>query len=186
MILTVAAAAGLWVNRLNWLAFVDRWRNPVDAHDTLEHILDLVAPHLAAGTIAVLVVRMRSPRPPLRRLVRQAGTVACMVALAVLLVIACWVGMTTAMGRAVEFSEHAIIANAVVHSRGSFALYPVTGRNLVIYADRVGFAIAGAWLSLWLSGRWRPEPTWVDRLGRALGWLWLSFAVVLWLRCYAV
>jgi hypothetical protein len=183
MILTVAAAAGLWVNRLNWLAFVERWRRPVDAHDTLEHILDLVAPHLAALTIALLVLRMRSPRPPVRRLARQPGTVACMVASAVLLVVACWVGMTTATGRALEFSEHA--TKDLVHSRGSFSLYP-SGRNLVVYADRIGFAIAGAWLSLWLAGRWRSEPTWIDRLGRAMGWLWLILALVFWLRCYSI
>jgi hypothetical protein len=184
MILVVAAVAALSVNRLNWPGFVQRWRHPVDAHDSIEHILDLVMPHLAAGTIALLVIRLRSPRPPCRRLARQPGTVACMVGLAVLLAIACWLGMTAVTGRVPEFSEHATRAGG--HSAGSFPLFPFSGRSLVAYGDRIGFAVAGAWLSLWLSGRWRAEPTWIDRLGRTVGWLWLLIAAVLWLRCYSI
>jgi hypothetical protein len=184
MMCVVAAAVGLWVNQRNWVSFVARWQRPVDSHDTLEHVLDLVTPHLAAMTIAVFAVRMRAPRPPLCRLARQPGLVACAVALSALLVIACWVGVTTAMGRAVEFSEHA--TNDFEHSRGSFVLYPLSGRNLVVYGDRIGFAVAGAWLWLWISGRWRAEPTWVDRLGRVMGWLWLVLALVFWLRCYSI
>ena len=75
-------------------------------------------PHLAAGTIAVLVMRMRSSRPPYSRLARQPGTVACTVALAVLLVIGCWAGITMATGRVFEFSEH--VRNAGPHTKGGF------------------------------------------------------------------
>jgi hypothetical protein len=35
------------------------------------------------------------------------------------------------------------------------------------------YGVAGAWLALALAGWWRPEPSWVDRLGRALGLGWL-------------
>jgi hypothetical protein len=187
MILVVAAAAALSVNRLNWLNFVEWWRQPLDAEDSIEHVLDLVTPHLAAATIAMLVMRMRSPRPPLRRLARQPGTVACMVALSMLLVIAGWVGFTTATGRVFEFSEH--IVKAGRHGEEAsvgYPLYPFSGRFFVVYGDRIGFAVAGAWFSLWLAGRWQPEPTWIDRLGRAMAWLWLILTLVLWLRCYSV
>jgi hypothetical protein len=34
-------------------------------------------------------------------------------------------------------------------------------------------AVAGAWLVLALAGWWRPEPGWIDRLGRVLGFLWI-------------
>jgi hypothetical protein len=171
MILVVAVAAGLSVNRLNWAGFVDRWRQPIDAHDSIETFLALVAPQLAAGTIATLVLRMRNPRPSFRRIAREPGSAACTVALAAFVVIACWVGLITAMGRSVEFSEH--LTKAGVHTYGSAALYPLSGRILVAYGDRIAFAIAGAWLAVCLSGRWRPEPTWLDRLGRTMGWLWL-------------
>jgi hypothetical protein len=56
----------------------------------------------------------------------------------------------------------------------------------VAYGDRIGFAVAGAWLALCLVGRWKSEPTWIDRPGRAIGCLWIALTVVIWLRCYAV
>jgi hypothetical protein len=146
-----------------------------------------MTPHLAAGTAAVLVMRMRIPRPPCFRLARQPGTVACVVALAVIPVIACWVAVTTVTGRVVRFSEHLTIAG--IHGNGGtvgYPIYPFSGRFLVAYGDRIGFAVAGAWLSLGLAGCWRPEPTWIDRLGRAAGCLWLIATLVLWLRCYSV
>jgi hypothetical protein len=40
-----------------------------------------------------------------------------------------------------------------------------------------GVVVAGAWLTLRLAGAWRPEPTWVDRAGRALGVFWLVAAL---------
>jgi len=33
--------------------------------------------------------------------------------------------------------------------------------------------VAGAWLILMLAGWWRPEPSWIDRLGRVLGLFWV-------------
>jgi hypothetical protein len=40
--------------------------------------------------------------------------------------------------------------------------------------SEVGCAIAAAWVVQWASGRWRPEAYWIDRLGRALGFLWIA------------
>ncbi len=40
-------------------------------------------------------------------------------------------------------------------------------------ADRA-FAVALAWAALGLAGRWRPERSWDDRLGRAVGLFWLA------------
>jgi hypothetical protein len=143
------AAAGFSVNRLNWLGFLERWRQPLDPHDSIEHVLDLVTPHLAAATIAVLVMRMWSPRPPFSRFARQPGTVACIVALAVVLVIACWVGITTATGRVLEFSEHVVrLGGHGKEASVGYPIYPFSGRFLFAYGDRIGFAVAGAWFSL--------------------------------------
>jgi hypothetical protein len=44
-----------------------------------------------------------------------------------------------------------------------------------------GSAVLWCWVTLALSGRWRPARGWLDRLGRVLGCCWL----VLWL-VYAV
>jgi hypothetical protein len=35
-------------------------------------------------------------------------------------------------------------------------------------------AVAGIWSLLICDRRWRPEPTWIDRLGRCLGIYWLA------------
>ena len=61
-----------------------------------------------------------------------------------------------------------------------------TGRLITVYGDYVGFAVGGAWLALVLFGRWRPEKTWLDRLCRAMGWLWLSLPPVIWLNSLLV
>jgi len=117
------------------------------------------------------------PRPPLRRLARQPGAAACLGATAALLIIAIWWVTTLATGRVVwAWRDAWLLPNGAAAS--------ATGTNWpLIYGDRVGFTVAGTWLALWLTSRWRPEPTWGDRLGRALGWLWLAVTAVLWLRC---
>ena len=45
--------------------------------------------------------------------------------------------------------------------------------------DLYSLAVAGAWLALALSGRWRPEPDWLDRAGRVLGLLWIVSPLLL-------
>jgi hypothetical protein len=42
-------------------------------------------------------------------------------------------------------------------------------------------AVAVAWLALAVTGRWHPERSWIDRLGRALGLGWLViFLLSIW------
>ena len=188
MILVVVAAACLSVNRRDWPGFLDRWMTPVDAHDSIEHFLDLMMPYLAAMTLATLAMRMRSPRPRFRRIARQPGSVACMVALAVMVVIASWIAITILTGRVVKFTQHLIPLGSSIHERGDVGYpgYPFGGRVLVVWGDRVAFAVAGAWLAMIVVGSWKSEPTWIDRLGRGIGCLWIALFVLLWLRCYTV
>ncbi len=42
--------------------------------------------------------------------------------------------------------------------------------------DRHGCLVIGAGAVLVFRGRWKPEPCWVDRLGRLLGVSWIGFA----------
>jgi hypothetical protein len=105
-----------------------------------------------------------------------------MVSTAALLLIVGWIATTMATGRLIEFSTD-VISWPFHGGRGvgGFFHFP-SGKAFVIYGDRVGFAVAGAWLALQLCGQWRSEPTWIDRLGRATGWFWLGLSVVLWVR----
>ncbi len=52
------------------------------------------------------------------------------------------------------------------------------------YADRVGFAVAGAWLVLALGGSWSRGQGWVDRLGRVIGWCWIAASLTVWLLIF--
>ncbi|MGO9465878.1 MAG: hypothetical protein ACLQIB_23780 [Isosphaeraceae bacterium] len=38
------------------------------------------------------------------------------------------------------------------------------------------------YFALMVSGRWRSEPGWVDRMGRLLGITWIAVAVLAWSR----
>jgi hypothetical protein len=182
MILIVAAAAGLSVNRTDWRGGSFIWRS-TDAYGSIVYILSLLLPHASAMTAALLAIRLRRPRPTLRRVARQPGVVACEVALVALLVVVCWAAFTTATGRVIEFSQLVQrVPKGGGHGSSGAVSYPLTGRLLTVYGDRIGFAVAGAWLSLLLFGRWRPERTWIDRRCRAMGWIWLSLTLVIWLR----
>jgi hypothetical protein len=46
----------------------------------------------------------------------------------------------------------------------------------------VSYAVLAAWTILFLSHRGRPERSWIDRAGRALGICWIVFALVFWLN----
>jgi hypothetical protein len=43
-------------------------------------------------------------------------------------------------------------------------------------SQRIGAAVFWCWMTMALSGRWRLEPTWLDRLCRVLGFAWLAAA----------
>ncbi len=43
----------------------------------------------------------------------------------------------------------------------------------MIQRGYVAAGVAGAWFLLVLAAWWRPEPNWIDRLGRVLGFLWI-------------
>lgn len=42
----------------------------------------------------------------------------------------------------------------------------------------IGLAVACGWMLLLVSGRWRPERSWIDRAGRVLGWFWIAILPV--------
>lgn len=128
-------------------------------------IIVRTAPFASAITIALLFLRLRRPRPTPLRLARQPGFIACLVASLVLFV-----------GGSMTFSG--VSRNASAPWRGlrvsdffPYLLQPF-GRA------EVGFAVAAAWLVLILGGRWRPETSWIDRWGCAMGAYWIMLVPV--------
>ncbi len=111
-------------------------------------------------SLTVLVLAITPPCPPVRRLVRQPGFVAC-----------CVVAMTVLITGPLAFaiSQHNFIAGLPTSTRLQIYL----GEALTFRRGEGGFAVASAWLVLWANGRWRSQPSWADRLGRLLGLFWV-------------
>lgn len=116
----------------------------------------LVFPSVLTFTFATLALRFRHPRPCLARIFRQPGAVGCSAAILSFLL-----ALLT-------------LAPSTLHSLGS-PIYGAWMVNAWLHTSRMtGVAVASAWLALALSGRWRSERTWVDRLGQAVSASWIA------------
>src|SRR5262249_36756626 len=119
-----------------------------------------VIPGLVAWTVACLLLRLRRPRPPWRRLSRQPGTMACLIA-------------TVAIGLSAAFGA----IGWVMEDQRDDAIEWLAVQSLAV-PPQPGAAVFWCWVTMALSGRWRPEPTWLDRLCRLLGLAWLTMALL--------
>jgi hypothetical protein len=135
----------------------------------------LVLPVLACLSLALLVIGLRPPRPRLRRLVLRPGMAACLASCLVLAVIAAWAGLWALAGRPPLGSSWTLYSQSGsgVSSRSVVLAAAWMPSFLTRFADRPGYAVAGAWLILVCAGRWRPDPNWIDRAGRLLGLGWI-------------
>lgn len=127
---------------------------------TAELMTVSLIPSLGAWTLGCLVLRLMRPRPPWRRCSRQPGGMACLIAMAA-------VAVSTALS---------VTARGLSSERYDDEAW--LGWQIMIGSIAVGVAIFWCWATLLLSGRWRSEPSWVDRLGRLLGGLWLVVTLI--------
>jgi hypothetical protein len=171
MVLTAATAAGLSIVQFAWpgkavvagIFTPPVWQPGYPTKAWMVPIADRVVPFLpclAAWTGAFVITRLRGPRPRPRRLVLQPGLVAAVAALLVLLI-----------ESVLLFGCARIDGRFGWSSRQSIALFVVNG--VVLLAHHAGWAVAVSWCTLAFTGRWRAEPSWVDRWGRALGCTWI-------------
>jgi hypothetical protein len=174
LVLTAATAVGLSSLQLGWPrkpvgAWIFTWpvlRRSVSGYPSktwLIPIAERVAPFLpclAAWTAAFLVVRLLGCRPRWRRLVLQPGFVAGVAALAVLAIESLLLIGSAKLDGRFGWSSPAGVSQFVAN-------------GIILLAHHAGWAVAVSWFTLVLIGRWRPEPSWVDRCGRALGCVWV-------------
>jgi hypothetical protein len=152
--------------RIDWML-----RGPRGLLGLIVHVLaEMPLPFMIMWTVALLGLRLRQPRPALRRLARQPGLVACGAAmLALILEVAgiilgeIVVPPSSVIARTVPPYLRLSLPRAILHSI----------RGTILLQVNAGCAVAGALLILALSGRWRSEPSWLDRSGRALGYAWM-------------
>ena len=102
--------------------------------------------------LRLLAIRLRRPRPRWRRLACQPGFVACVAAAASLLLCG--------------LASLALLA--------ADNLFIVRQLSIVSYASGMLLLRGGAWLALVLGSRWRADPSWIERMDRSVGVLWIS------------
>jgi len=187
MALVVAGAIAIaWFRQGIWATFPDGLFGLI-AHYvrqgvTVGGIIRFTAPQLAraAGyglapwTVALLILRVRKPRPGWRRLLRQPGMVA---GVAAVLTIACkglLLVVSMALKAAYEIQGPGFL---IAWQRRWKSFQHWGGISGWIFPD-VGLVVLVSWIALRLSGRWRVEVSWIDRAGRLVGICWIAAYVV--------
>ena len=165
MILIVATAIGTALVRtylLDIMASMPRrgiWMPPnprIRTQIAMRAVLLAGVPLLAVWTVALLLLRLRRPRPRLRRLFRQPGAIACAVVMLAVPLDAPWM--------------------VLIFNTGYWDTY--NAANIIVNHVGGGYVVLGGWSTLALSGRWRAEPSWIDRAGRIIGVAWIVATVL--------
>jgi hypothetical protein len=128
-------------------------------------LFGLVPRYIALGMVCLLAMRLRRPRPNLRSLSRQPGAVACAAA-------------------AAAMAAGGIVVLSLLRPVDDWYFlqdHPEAEHPWQIVVSRVSMAVPAAWFILAWSGRWRSEPSWIDRMGRVLGAYWIGLLTY---HCY--
>ncbi len=129
--------------------------------------LVVASPLLTPWSVALLGLALRPPRPPLRRLLGRPGIAALMA--------------SPVLAPLVAIRVAIILRSVPINARGEYGIR-LFWLNLIPAVDS---AVAVAWLSIWLGGRWRRSADWIDAAGRALGLAWFATDLALQLRWWA-
>jgi magnesium-transporting ATPase (P-type) len=136
-----------------------------------------------SGVALVILRRVRRPKAPFWR-ARRPGALACLISTVILGVFLAFQAIAPSSQdvfrilvgpysevRAVVTYQH---FDPTVLSRENIDPFLNTALRMPRWT---GFVIAGAWLALAVMGRWRPERSWIDRFGRAIGIFWIVAAL---------
>ncbi len=121
-------------------------------------LMVLSLPVAAAWTLVLIPLRLARPRPPWRRLARQPGLVAGLAVAPAFASIGLMSGVAAPAAGLVRLQRHA--------------------EAVLFLPTMAGLVVLGSWMAPIAGRRWRPEPSWIDRLGRALGVYWIAMALV--------
>jgi hypothetical protein len=150
--------------------------------DVLGYLLGLVRGSLPAVsaliaplTIAVLVMRLRHPRPPVAQCFRRYGAAACgLASIVVLLEI---INAVLDLPGRLNWSRLNVDFQLWSAPSNSFQARTRYGAIALSLGESPGLSVAGAYLALWATGLGRAERSWIDRSGRVLGWMWVLIAL---------
>ena len=172
LILVGAVALAFAVMRTDylWPDFSEKLVAYSDYLNNIHHLIFFMFPGLVSLSVAILILRLRKPRPVLRRLTRQPGWVACTVTVIVL-------GIRTANLSSVA---GVLILDLKGNSFWGWFLDVAMADDIKLVPSDIGCAVAAAWTIQKIGGRWRLEPCWIDRAGRVLGTLWIATTPFAW------
>ncbi|WP_435008512.1 hypothetical protein P12x_005719 [Tundrisphaera lichenicola] len=117
-------------------------------------------------SLALIPLRWAGLRPSTSRIARQPGMVACVATIGAMIL---GIGLNAAQ---------AAMTLSVDQPGMTYTYSP----NYYWYGGTgmIGPVVTGAWVALALGGRWSPERSWIDRLGRLLGAYWvISFPMTI-------
>ena len=136
---------------------------------TITNSIRLAEPALMAWSVVLLLLRLRRPRPHWSRMILQPGTIVGVVSVLVLLLESLQLGFITFLYRVSGFEFW----------KGDHWNHQwVAVRSWVLEASwQVALGVFITWSILALSRQWQPEPSWIDRMGRILGLLWILSAL---------
>jgi hypothetical protein len=160
MIAVVGSAVGFSCCRTVILGSID----PIAGFSALNWAFTAVAAVgflLMLSSFMILAMRLRRPRPTIRRVARQPGAVACFAMAALTAFRLMNVAFDLATGCVTEYRS---IEYRVYHWLSPKCEY--------------ASIVAIVWMIFALGRISRPERSWIDRAGRAVGWCWIAWGLV--------
>jgi hypothetical protein len=157
IILMAALSCGFALARWAWAESIPLQRFPgtVRVRFMIEDTIKAASACVATLSIALLLLRVRSPRPRIPQLWREPGVIGCATA---------------------------AISMAWLCGVYVFAFpKPSLSSLLLVGPVGVGMAIGSAWLVIWCDGSWEANAHWIDRLGRAICVCWFVLPLVFYL-----
>jgi hypothetical protein len=183
MVLIAAIAVGLAFVRYSQMRYFV-WDEPLTPDRLSYHALIQlgkpvygILPILYGLCAAVVATGLRSMRPRREEFTLRPGLAACTAALVALLTALIVRLLSYAVGSpGVLWSRHPV--DLLFATAYAYLLSPHAIDSLLMEAG-VGSisAVLAVWAIQGLCGLWHPVPEWPDRLGRALGWLLLLWAL---------
>jgi hypothetical protein len=120
---------------------------------------------LMLSSVLMLILRLRQPRPPMRRVANQPGFVACFTMVTV--------GMVLLAGETIE--------ETCFHwFKGGWARWDWSGDLVFLLGGNSVFSwpVVISWSLLLIGRRWRPERGWIDGIGRLIGYAWIAWGLL--------
>lgn len=176
--LLCATGVGFSIIRALWDSFLGAYGyRPVSGWTTqailgrIPFALLVLMPLLTTWTLTVLLLGLRQPRPLLRHLPLQSGFSSCAAALLVVTM----VHLRFAARYAIEFTYQGYVIDPAASSCEAFFFIEFAPSTFAVVC-----AIVAVWITLAITRLGHAESTWIDRLGRVLGVLWICSAGCQW------